>query len=89
MALGAKPGDVVSGILGRGVRLTALGVAIGLAASFGLSRLLTTLLYQITATDPLTFVAVPLLLMAVALLASYIPARRATKIDPIAALRHE
>jgi len=89
MALGAQRGDVLFGILGRGLGLTIAGIALGLAASFGLTRLLASMLYGIAATDATTFIAVPIVLMAVASLASYIPARRATTIDPIISLRHE
>jgi predicted permease len=89
MALGAQGRDVVSLLLGSGARLLVLGVAIGLPAAIGLAQLLRGSLYGVTATDPLTFIAIPLLLSFVAMAASFIPARRATRVDPIVALRAE
>ena len=89
MALGAQTGDVVKLVVGHGMRLALGGVVIGLAAACGLTRLMTTLLFSVKAIDPLTFGVIALLLMAVALLACYIPARRATKVDPMVALRTE
>jgi ABC-type antimicrobial peptide transport system permease subunit len=76
-------------ILNQGIRTIVIGVAIGLAGSFALTRTLSSLLFGVTATDPLTFAAVVALLIATALLACYIPARRATKVDPMVALRYE
>lgn len=87
MALGAQGRDVMSLLLGSGARLLLLGVAIGLPAAVGLAQLLRGSLYGVTATDPLTFTAIPLILSLVALVASFIPARRATRVDPIVALR--
>jgi putative ABC transport system permease protein len=89
LALGAQTGNVLRLILKRGMTLTLFGVAIGLGVSIALTRLMKSLLFGISATDPLTFVAVALLLIGVALLACWIPARRATKVDPMIALRCE
>jgi putative ABC transport system permease protein len=89
MALGAQRGDVVRLVLRYGGTLVAIGLAIGLGAALGLSRFLETLLFEVSTTDPLTFAGVAVLLLAVALLACWIPARRATKVDPMVALRYE
>jgi putative ABC transport system permease protein len=88
-AVGAQHRDVLRMILGEGIRLVALGIAIGILGAFLSTRFLASLLYGTTATDPLTFAAVALLLTLVALTACYIPARRAMRVDPIVALRHE
>jgi len=89
MALGAERADVVRLVVGEGMRVAAVGAAAGLAGALLLTRLMASLLYGVRATDPATFIGVALLLTAVALGASWIPARRATRVDPLTALRHE
>jgi predicted permease len=89
MTLGASKRDVLRLVLGHGLRLTLIGVGLGLAASFALTRFLTSLLLGVTSTDALTFSSVALLLCAVALFACFIPARRAMRVDPMVALRYE
>jgi len=89
VALGAQSGDVMKLVVGQGLVLTVLGVALGLRAAFGLSRLMAGMLYEVSATDPLTFASVAGLMTFVALSACYFPARRATRIDPIVALRRD
>jgi ABC-type antimicrobial peptide transport system permease subunit len=89
MALGAQKDDVLRLIVSRGVILAISGIAVGIAGALSLTRLMSSLLYGTQAADPTTFLAVIFVLSAVAIAASYIPARRAAKIEPMAALRHE
>jgi len=89
IALGAQRSNVLRLVLGDGLKMAAGGVAIGLLAAFGLTRLLARMVYGVTTTDPITFGTIALVLIVVALLACYLPARRATKVDPLVALRYE
>jgi len=89
VALGARRWDILRLVLGHSVKMAVLGVFIGLAASLVLTRVMVKMLYGVSATDPVTFLAVAVILMSVALAACYIPARRAMRVDPIVALRYE
>jgi ABC-type antimicrobial peptide transport system permease subunit len=89
MALGAQRRNVLSMILGDGARMTILGIAVGLAAALGLTRLMASMLFGVKATDPFTFAAVAALLCVIAFFACYLPAYRATRVDPMVALRYE
>jgi putative ABC transport system permease protein len=89
IALGATSRDALKMVIGQGMKLVALGLGLGLGVALEVSRLMTHLLFGVSANDPLTFVVIALLLVVVAALACYIPARRATKVDPMVALRQE
>jgi putative ABC transport system permease protein len=89
VALGARRRDVIGLVVGQGVKLVGMGIAIGLVGAWALTRVLTTLLYEVKPTDPLTFLAAPVLLIVVAILACWAPARRAAGVDPLTALRYE
>jgi putative ABC transport system permease protein len=89
MALGAQAGDVLTLVIRQGMLLAGVGLIIGIAIGIAVTRVLSDMLYGVGARDPLTFVGVPVLLLLVAFLACYIPARRATRIDPLTALRNE
>jgi ABC-type antimicrobial peptide transport system permease subunit len=89
IALGAKQSDVLGLVVRQGVTLAAIGVVVGLIGAFGITRVIASLLYNVTPTDPMSFGGVALFLALIAVVASYLPARRATNVDPIVALRNE
>ncbi len=89
MALGAQPRDILELVMRQGIGAVVIGVAVGVVAALALTRLMASLLFGVKPTDPLTFLSVAVILTCVALAASYIPARRAMRTDPLVALRHE
>jgi putative ABC transport system permease protein len=89
MALGAQQRDVMKSVVGNGMLLAVIGAGVGLAASAALSKVIASLLFEVQPTDPITYASIALLLLLVAAVASYLPARRASRIDPMVALRYE
>lgn len=89
MALGAQQRSILRLVIRQGLTLAGIGIVVGIGATLGVTRLIVSLLYGVSATDPLTFAGVAALLLAVAFLACYVPARRAMRVDPMVALRHE
>jgi ABC-type antimicrobial peptide transport system permease subunit len=88
LAMGARSVDVLKMVLGDGTKLAVIGVVIGLVVAFALTRIISGLLYGVSAVDPITFICIPVLLAIVTLLSSYLPARRAARVDPMIALRN-
>jgi ABC-type antimicrobial peptide transport system permease subunit len=88
-ALGAQQGDILQLVLGQGLGLAFVGVGVGVGAAFALTRVINNLLFEVSSTDPATFIAIALLFVIMTLAASYLPARRATRVDPMIALRYE
>ncbi len=88
-ALGAQSSAVIGMVVRHALTVTGVGAVLGLAGAFGLTRLMETLLYEVSATDPVTFIAAPVLLIAISLLATWLPARRASRVNPVEALRAE
>jgi ABC-type antimicrobial peptide transport system permease subunit len=89
VALGASRRTILGLVIGQGLKLAAIGIVLGLVGAFGVTRYVRTILYNVTPTDPVSFIGVAVFLTLVAVLASYIPARRATAVDPLVALRGE
>jgi ABC-type antimicrobial peptide transport system permease subunit len=89
MSLGAQPSQVLRLVMGQGAKLALAGIVVGIAAALALTRLMRSLLFEVSPADPLTFAGIAVLLVAVALAACYIPARRAMRVDPMTALRYE
>jgi putative ABC transport system permease protein len=89
IALGAKREDILTQVVKQGLVLGVIGVAIGITAAFGLTRFMTNMLYDVSVTDPIIFLGISFILIIVTIIASYVPARRATKVDPMVALRYE
>src|SRR5262249_17042784 len=89
LSLGAQPARLLRSVLGEGLILTSVGVVVGVIGAFFLTRTITSLLFEVSATDPVVYTGVPIILIAVAMLACYIPARRASLVDPIIALRYD
>ena len=89
IALGAAPGNIRNLVVGHGLKMAVIGMGIGLALSFGVTRLLAAFLFGVSASDPITYLGTALVLVAVAIAASYVPARKATRTDPMVALRQD